>query len=77
MKIAAGKFKIHCLKLMDDVQKNHQEIIITKRGKPVARLVPVDNTPPSPLFGYLKGSVDIDGDITIPLQETWNAEREK
>ncbi len=77
MHIAAGKFKIHCLRLMDDVQKNHQEITITKRGKPVARLVPVDDIAPVPLFGYLKGSVAITGDIVKPLEAFWNAEQEQ
>jgi prevent-host-death family protein len=77
MHIAAGKFKIHCLRLMDDVQKNHQEIIITKRGKPVARLVPVDDIAPVPLFGYLKDSVAIAGDIVKPLEAVWNAEQEQ
>ncbi len=40
-KIPAGEFKAKCLKLMDEVQQTGQEVIITKRGKPVARLVPV------------------------------------
>ena len=41
MEMAAGQFKAHCLKLMDEVQKFHKEIIITKHGKAVARLVPI------------------------------------
>jgi prevent-host-death family protein len=75
MRIAAGKFKIHCLKLMDDVRKNHEEIIITKRGKPVARLVPIGDITPAPLFGYLKNSVTISGDIVQPLEESWDAQQ--
>ncbi|MGV8123811.1 MAG: type II toxin-antitoxin system Phd/YefM family antitoxin [Candidatus Xenobiia bacterium LiM19] len=77
MHIAAGKFKIHCLRLMDEVQKNHNEIIITKRGKPVARLVPVDDIAPVPLFGYLKDSVTIAGDIVKPIEASWNAEQKQ
>ncbi len=75
MNIAAGKFKIHCLKLMDEVQKSHQEIIITKRGKPVARLVPIGNIAPVQLFGYLKNSITTTGDIVKPLEDPWNAEQ--
>jgi prevent-host-death family protein len=75
MQIAAGKFKIHCLKLMDEVQESHQEIIITKRGKPVARLVPFDRTAPVQLFGYLKNSITIAGDVVKPLEGPWNAEQ--
>ena len=40
-KIAAGEFKARCLTLMDDVQATRVPILITKRGKPVAKLVPV------------------------------------
>ena len=39
MKIAAGQFKAKCLKLMDNVYKNNEEVIITKYGKPIAKLV--------------------------------------
>ena len=41
MEIAAGEFKARCLKLMDEVQATGEEVVITKRGKPVAKLVPV------------------------------------
>jgi len=74
MKIAAGHFKTKCLKLMDDVQKNHIEIIITKYGKPVAKLVPVEKKSPPPIFGYLKGKIKIKGDIINLPEEKWDAE---
>jgi prevent-host-death family protein len=42
-KMAAGSFKIHCLAVMDEVQaKRREAVVITKRGKPVAKLVPAD-----------------------------------
>lgn len=41
MKIAAGEFKTHCLGIMDQVYESHRTFVITKRGKPVAKLVPV------------------------------------
>ena len=74
MKIPAGKFKAHCLKLMDQVQ-NGGEIIITKYGKPVAKLVPAESAKegPSP-YGFLKGSVVIQKDLTLPLDVKWNAD---
>lgn len=74
MLIAAGQFKAHCLKIMDRVHKTHEEVIITKHGRPVAKLVPVEEAPPKPLFGYLRGSVVVKGDITQPIGEVWNAE---
>ncbi|MDD3925714.1 MAG: type II toxin-antitoxin system prevent-host-death family antitoxin [bacterium] len=74
MKIAAGKFKAQCLKLMDEVEKHHTEIIITKYGKPVARLVPVGEQPVRPVFGLLKDSVSVYGDIVEPVGDTWEAD---
>ncbi len=41
-RIPAGEFKAKCLKLMDEVNATGEELVITKRGKPVARLVPID-----------------------------------
>jgi prevent-host-death family protein len=72
--IAAGKFKATCLALLDEVQSERKEIIITKRGKAVARLVPVEDTIPE-IFGRMKGSVEILGDIVGPTGEIWDAER--
>jgi antitoxin (DNA-binding transcriptional repressor) of toxin-antitoxin stability system len=47
---------------------------MTKRGKPVARLVPVD-TAPREIFGWMKGTAEITGDIISPIGEIWDAER--
>jgi prevent-host-death family protein len=73
--IAAGKFKATCLGLLDEVQRERKEIIITKRGKPVARIVPVEAEKIPNLFGRMKGSIDILGDIISPIGEIWDAER--
>ncbi|MEQ8189987.1 MAG: type II toxin-antitoxin system prevent-host-death family antitoxin [Candidatus Eremiobacterota bacterium] len=75
MYISAGEFKAKCLSLMDKVKESHEEIIITKYSKPVARLLPVEGEPEKPLFGYLKGSVVIEGDIISSLEEEWDAEK--
>jgi len=73
--IGAAAFKTKCLSLLDEVQQQHKEIVITKRGKPVARLVPVKKTDaPSP-WGWMKGTGRICGDIVGPTDEVWNAER--
>jgi len=52
--VPAGKFKAQCLGLMDDVSERHCEIVITKRGKPVAKLVPAEKQADD-LFGYMAG----------------------
>ena len=72
--IAAGKFKATCLAVLDEVQSGRHEVVITKRGKPVARLVPIADTAPD-IFGRMKGSIDILGDIVSPIGELWDAER--
>ena len=72
--IPAGEFKAKCLKLMDEVAATGEELVITKRGKPVARLVPAAAERP-PLFGFMKGSVQIHGDIIAPaLDPGWEEE---
>jgi prevent-host-death family protein len=71
MEIAAGQFKAKCLQLMDQVKQTHEEIVITKHGQPVAKLVPVDETTSSAFIGYMKGSVVVTGNIIEPVNEDW------
>jgi prevent-host-death family protein len=70
--IKAGAFKAKCLDLMDQVNEKHISITITKHGKAVARLVPIDQTPIS-YFGYLKDKITINADITKPIEDKWEA----
>jgi prevent-host-death family protein len=74
IEVPAGEFKARCLKLMDEVQATRRAIVITKRGKPVAKLVPVEEEVLS-IFGRLKGTVTIHGDIISPVEVDWHAER--
>ena len=68
----ASEFKARCLKLMDDVQKSGEEIVITKNGKPVSKLVPYRVQAPS-LLGLHKGKVS-SGDVDIfSTGEVWDA----
>ena len=72
--IPAGAFKARCLAIMDEVQAKHQAVVITKRGKPVAKLVPVEQEKDD-IFGFLKGKgrIEIKGDIISPAltPEEW------
>jgi prevent-host-death family protein len=70
--ISAAAFKAECLKLMDEVAKTGQPIVITKHGRPVAQLAPIAPRGGS-LFGYMKDTVKIDGDIVAPIDEKWSA----
>lgn len=73
MEIKAGEFKAKCLELMDWVAEGREEIIITKRGKPIAKLVPLSDAPKRDLFGYMKGTAVELGDIISPIDVEWEA----
>ncbi|MDE0005352.1 MAG: type II toxin-antitoxin system prevent-host-death family antitoxin [Rhodospirillaceae bacterium] len=63
--IQASEFRATCLKLIDEVVESGKEIIITKNGRPFARLVPYQSKPQS-LFGIDRGRIEIIGDIIEP-----------
>ena len=64
-KMAAGSFKTNCLAVMDEVQSKRETVIITKHGKPVAKLVPVEPQGDD-IFGFLRGKATIIGDVVSP-----------
>lgn len=70
--VSAAEFKAKCLHLMNEVNEKHKIFTITKRGIPIARLVPIENTKPE-LFGCMQGSVTITGDIVSPIDVQWEA----
>jgi prevent-host-death family protein len=72
----AGQFKARCLKVMDDVHSTRESVVITKRGRPVARLVPADGQPDD-VFDCMRGEVEIVGDIVSPAVplEDWEVLR--
>lgn len=72
--MGAAEFKTHCLEVLDNVERTHVSLTITKRGKPVARVVPVQPTTGA-LFGAHKGLVTYMGDIISPIDVEWEAER--
>ncbi|HXC43421.1 MAG TPA: type II toxin-antitoxin system Phd/YefM family antitoxin [Candidatus Dormibacteraeota bacterium] len=70
--ISAAEFKARCLTLMDDVSSTRETIIITKRGKPVAKLVPAGKEG-RPFIGRLKGIIEIVGDLDSDPPESWES----
>lgn len=70
--MAAGYFKAHCLAVMDEVHSKRQSVVITKHGKPVAKLVPVSGDPDD-IFDCLAGKGSITGDVVSPAfsPEEW------
>ena len=53
-KMAAGSFKVHCLAVMDEVQAKRETVVITKHGKPVAKLIPLDEGTDE-IYNFLRG----------------------
>jgi prevent-host-death family protein len=67
----AGEFKAKCLSVLDHVQRTGKVVIVTKRGRPVAQLVPL----PSNDSGSLLGSVVFEEDLLSPVDAEWDARR--
>jgi prevent-host-death family protein len=64
-KMAAGAFKTNCLAVMDEVKAKRVTVVITKHGKPVAKLVPVSDEKDD-IYGFLASKVKIIGDVVSP-----------
>jgi prevent-host-death family protein len=72
--LSAAEFKATCLEVLDQVARTGRGVVVTKRGKPVARVVPLVNRPDD-IVGAMKGTVEIRGDIISPLTVRWEAFR--
>ncbi len=62
----ASVFKARCLSIMNDVQATGEPVIVTKRGTPVVKVVPVEPRKNN-LFGFMAGEFKITGDIESPV----------
>lgn len=65
--VAATEFKAKCLELMDRVSERRASYVITKRGRPVAQLVPVDPPKRKSVLGCMADETELVGDIDEPL----------
>jgi prevent-host-death family protein len=65
-KMAAGKFKARCLAVMSEVRATGEPVVVTKRGMPIVKVVPVDLEDKT-LFGFMEGEFQITGDIESPV----------
>lgn len=71
-KVSASEFKAKCLALLEDVSRSGAPVLVTKRGRPIARLVPVEADEPASLLGSV--SYDSEADLLAPVGEAWEAE---
>jgi prevent-host-death family protein len=70
--VPAGQFKAQCLALLDEVASTGRPLVVTKRGRPVAEVVPVE--PPKSLEGSVTFNVD-DEELIKPIDVEWDALR--
>ena len=68
--VPAGRFKAECLALLDRVEQTGEPVVVTKRGRPVAEVVPIRARKRT-----LKGSVTFRGDMVGPILDTWDLDR--
>ncbi|MBN2232040.1 MAG: type II toxin-antitoxin system Phd/YefM family antitoxin [Pontiellaceae bacterium] len=71
--VKASVFKATCLRLMEKVQRTGEQIIITKNGKPVSRLVPYREVPKT-IFGLHRDKISSRDDLVSPVEVTWDVE---
>lgn len=69
--VPAGQFKAQCLALLDEVASTGRPLVVTKRGRPVAEVVPVE--PPKALAGSVEILVS-EEELIAPVDERWDAE---
>ena len=76
--IAVSEFKAKCLEILDEVQKTRRPVGITRRGKPLAEVIPPSSTSTHDWMDSLKGEVEIVGDIMAPATdaEEWEVLRD-
>ncbi|MBX7247365.1 MAG: type II toxin-antitoxin system prevent-host-death family antitoxin [Candidatus Sumerlaeaceae bacterium] len=73
--IPVSRFKAECLGLFEEIARNGSQLVITKRGKPIARIMPISEKRP-PLFGSWQGIVETNGDIVnFDVRDDWESNR--
>ena len=71
--VAVSEFKTHCLQIINKIEKSQETIIITKRDRPVAKIMSLNNPKKTSIIGLLKNKGKIVGDIIRPIDEKWNS----
>lgn len=69
-KVSTSELKANCSSIIESVARKRSSVVITKRGRPVARLVPVKEKQDS-LFGFAGGCISVYGDIITPVDVSW------
>lgn len=71
--VSTSALKTHCSSIIDNVRRDREPVLVTKRGRPVAKIIPLQPETSDSLFGFAKGNVTIVGDIIEPIDVEWEA----
>lgn len=71
--ISASQFKAKCLAILDEVSKTGLPQVVTKRGKPIAKLVPIEENEPPSLLGSVRYAEE--SDLLAPEDDTWDVDQ--
>lgn len=72
--VAISEFKARCLEIVSKMESAKKIIVITKRNKPVAKLIPFEREAKTSLFGSMKDKASIKSDVIKPINEKWSAD---
>ena len=72
--LAVAKFKAECLREIEQVHQTGEPLIITKRGKPIVKIISIPESDQTAHFGCMKDTMTIVGDILSPIDESWDAD---
>ena len=73
--MAISDFKAHALKVLDKISTSKESVIVTKRGKPLARVIPFQQMKKKNSPGKLIEAKIFEGDILSPIDEKWDADQ--
>jgi len=75
VEVSASEVKNAWHEYLDRVSRGREEVVVTRYGKPMMRMVPMEETKETPgYFGCLAGTVTVHGDIIAPIEDVWDAE---
>ena len=70
--VSASQLKARCSAILEQVVERRQAVVVTRRGRPVARIVPIESEPRS-LFGFARGTITVRGDVIAPIDVEWES----
>ena len=75
LRVTASNLKARCAAVLDGVARKKQAVVITRHGRAIARLIPIEEEEPASVFGCTRGSITVIGDIITPIEVEWDASR--